>query len=54
MPLKLRRIRATLAGAVRDADGVAAVRSALFRLFVSRQAVEGYDEKLRPVLAKKP
>jgi DNA invertase Pin-like site-specific DNA recombinase/predicted RNA-binding Zn-ribbon protein involved in translation (DUF1610 family) len=77
---QLARIRAAVAGEVVDAAGVAAVRSALLRLFdgfvlhrgvpeqahveligenwiepiVSRQAVEGYDEKLRPVLARKP
>ena len=77
---QLARIRAAVAGAVKDAEGVAAVRSALLRLFdgfvlhrgvpeqahveligkcwieprVSQRAVAGYDEKLRPVLAKKP
>ncbi len=77
---QLARIRAAVAGAVKDASGVEAVRSALLRLFdgfllhrgvpdeahveligetwiepiVSQQAVEGYDEKLKPVLAKKP
>jgi hypothetical protein len=77
---QLARIRAAVAGAVNDAEGVAAVRSALLRLFegfvlhrgvpaeahveligeswiepiVNRQAVEGYDEELRPVLARKP
>jgi hypothetical protein len=77
---QLVRIRAAVAGAVKDAEGVAAVRSALMRLFdgfvlhrgtpaeahveligetwiepiVSQRAIEGYDEKLRPVLARKP
>lgn len=76
----LARIRAAVAGEVTDAAGVAAVRSALLRLFdgftlrrdipdrahvelidtrwieplVSEKAVAGYDEKLRPVLARKP
>jgi hypothetical protein len=77
---QLARIRAAGAGEITDAAGVAAVRSALLRLFdgfvlhrdvpeqahveligeywiepiVSQQAIEGYDEKLRPVLARKP
>lgn len=76
---QLTRIRAAVAGEVTDAAGVAAVRSALLRLFdgftlrdipdrahvelidtrwiepvVSEKAVAGYDEKLRPVLARKP
>jgi site-specific DNA recombinase len=77
---QLAQIRAAVAGAVKDADGVEAVRSALLRLFdgfvlhrgvpeeahveligehwleplVSQQAVEGYDEKMKPVLARKP
>jgi hypothetical protein len=77
---QLARIRAAVAGEVTDASGVAAVRSALLRLFegfvlhrgtpehahveligecwiepiVSTHAVEGYDEKLRPVRARKP
>lgn len=77
---QLARIRAAVAGEITDAAGVAAVRSALLRLFdgfvlhrampdhahveligeywieplVSSRAVEGYDEKLRPVLARKP
>lgn len=77
---QLARIRAAVAGEVTDAAGVAAVRSALLRLFdgftlhhdipdrahvelidtrwieplMSEQAVAGYDEKLRPVLARKP
>jgi len=77
---QLVRIRAAVAGEVTDAAGVAAVRSALLRLFdgfvlhrdipdrahvelidtrwieplVSERAVAGYDEKLRPVLRRKP
>jgi DNA invertase Pin-like site-specific DNA recombinase len=77
---QLAQIRAAVAGAVKDAEGVEAVRSALLRLFdgfvlhrgvpelahveligehwlepvVSQRAVEGYDEKMRPVLARKP
>lgn len=77
---QLSHIRATVAGVVKDASGVEAVRSSLLRLFdgfvlhrgvpeeahveligehwieplVSQQAVEGYDEKMRPVLARKP
>lgn len=77
---QLAQIRAAVAGAVKDADGVEAVRSSLLRLFdgfvlhrgvpkeahveligehwleplVSQQAVEGYDEKMKPVLARKP
>lgn len=77
---QLTRIRAAVAGEVTDAAGVAAVRSALLRLFdgftlrrdipdrahvelidtrwieplVSEKAIAGYDEKLRPVLARKP
>ena len=78
---QLARIRAAVAGEVKDAESVAAVRAALMRLFdrlvlrngtpesahmelvgedywiepiVSERAVEGYDEKLRPVLARKP
>jgi DNA invertase Pin-like site-specific DNA recombinase len=78
---QLARIRAAVAGEVKDAEGVAAVRAALMRLFkrfvlhrgtpegahlelvgegywieplISERAVEGYDEKLRPVLARKP
>jgi hypothetical protein len=77
---QLAHIRAAIAGAVKDAEGVEAVRSALLRLFdgfvlhrgvpeeahveligehwieplVSKKVVEGYEEKLHPVLAKKP
>lgn len=77
---QLAHIRAAVAGEIADAAGVAAVRSALLRLFdgfvlhrgtpdhahveligecwiepiVSQQAVAGYDEKLRPVLTRKP
>lgn len=76
----LARIRAAVAGAVNDAEGVAAVRAALLRLFdgfvlhrgvperahveligeswiepiVSARTIEGYEEKMRPVLARKP
>jgi DNA invertase Pin-like site-specific DNA recombinase len=78
---QLAQIRAAIAGEVTDAEGVAAVRAALLRLFdrfvlhegapesahmelvgegywiepvISERAVEGYDEKLHPVLARKP
>jgi site-specific DNA recombinase len=78
---QLAHIRAAIAGEVKDAEGVAAVRAALLRLFdrfvlhegapesahmelvgegywiepvISERAVEGYDEKLHPVLARKP
>ena len=77
---QLARIRAAVGGAVKDANGVLAVRSALLRLFdgfvlhrglpeethveligetwiepiISQQAIEGYDERMRPVLARKP
>jgi hypothetical protein len=70
-------VKPHVAGEVTDAAGVAAVRSALLRLFdgftlrrdipdralidtrwiellVSKKEVAGYDEKLRPVLARKP
>jgi hypothetical protein len=79
---RLAQVRAAIAGEVREAEGVEAVRAALMRLFdhfilhggrpegeahleligdgywiepvVSDQAIEGYDEKLRPVLTAAP
>ena len=78
---KLARIRAAIAGEIQDAEGIAAVRATLLRLFdrfilhpglpekahvelasperwiepvLSEQAIEGYDEKLRPVLRREP
>jgi DNA invertase Pin-like site-specific DNA recombinase len=79
---KLAQIRAALAGRVKDAAGVDAVRAALMGIFdrfvlhqgvpagranldlvgegywiepvISDHAVEGLDEKLRPVLARRP
>jgi DNA invertase Pin-like site-specific DNA recombinase len=79
---KLARVRAALAGRVKDASGVDAVRAALMEIFdrfilhqgvpagpvnldlvgegywiepvISDHAVANLDEKLRPVLARKP
>ncbi len=79
---KLARVRAAIAGEVKDAEGVAAAQAALMRLFdrfilhrgrpegdahlelvgdgywiepvINDEAVDGYDEKLRPVLTPKP